>query len=217
MNTLETLSPIFDPVGTAILGTILFTASALSIHFGRKAYSEPIPNFTAQYTNGPCPALALLYNGIFALCMATGTLHSLLPQKLGGILGLIALPCALIFVSGYFIWFPRFLLPRWYPRAVKAGVPRHDPLLMGAFKALPRNEQLELLHHTAGTTAAPVPPPVSPPAPHPVSRSGSAARFQTPRPVVVGQDAPATGISRSLPGIGHENTTDHGSPEEGSR
>ena len=55
MNTLETLSPIFDPVGTAILGTILFTASALSIHFGRKAYSEPIPNFTAQYTNGRAP------------------------------------------------------------------------------------------------------------------------------------------------------------------
>ena len=44
---------------------------------------------------------------------------------------------------GFLIWFPRFLLPRWYRRAVKAGIPRNDPNAMGAFKALPLEQQRE--------------------------------------------------------------------------
>ncbi|RRD46566.1 hypothetical protein EII35_15495, partial [Arachnia propionica] len=60
---------------------------------------------------------------------------------MGGIIALTCLSCILIFFLGYLIWFPRLLLPPWYRRAVKAGVPRHDPLAMGAFKALPISEQ----------------------------------------------------------------------------
>ncbi|MDO5067092.1 MAG: hypothetical protein Q4D96_07430 [Propionibacteriaceae bacterium] len=47
----------------------------------------------------------------------------------------------IITLLGAIIWFPRFLLPPWYRRALKAGVPRHDPYAMGAFKALSLEKQ----------------------------------------------------------------------------
>ncbi|RRD05509.1 hypothetical protein EII34_07200 [Arachnia propionica] len=90
-----------------------------------------------------------------------------------------------------FIWFPRFLLPRWYPRAVKAGVPRHDPLLMGAFKALPRTEQLELLHHTTTSAATPA---VATTAAPTSATPPSAERFPTPAPAARSGGAPHTGV-----------------------
>ncbi|WP_148098937.1 hypothetical protein, partial [Arachnia propionica] len=49
--------------------------------------------------------------------------------------------CGIIMLLGFIIWFPRFLLPPWYRRALKAGIPRHDPYAMGAFKALPVEKQ----------------------------------------------------------------------------
>ena len=208
-----------DPIMLTI-HIIFLLFGIFSLALGRLLHTEPIPRFVPGHRGWSSWILAAPYGGFGVMGMGIiGFIPHLppLPLPILQAFALAVIASFLTFFLGFFIWFPRFLLPRWYPRAVKAGVPRHDPFLMGAFKALPRTEQLELLHHTAGTTAAPVPPPVSPPAPHPVSRSGSAARFQTPRPVVVGQDAPATGISRSLPGIGHENTTDHGAPEEGSR
>ncbi|RRD48638.1 hypothetical protein [Arachnia propionica] len=62
-----------------------------------------------------------------------------------------------------FIWFPRLLLPRWYRRAVKAGVPRHDPMAMGAFKALPISEQRQLVNLTTRAEHQPPPIPTTPP------------------------------------------------------
>ena len=47
------------------------------------------------------------------------------------------------FFNRFFLLVPRFLLPRWYRRAVKAGVPLNDPNAMGAFKALPLEQQRE--------------------------------------------------------------------------
>ncbi|WP_185744237.1 hypothetical protein, partial [Arachnia propionica] len=41
----------------------------------------------------------------------------------------------------------------------KAGVPRHDPLAMGAFKALPISEQRQLVSFT--TRAEHQPPPIT--------------------------------------------------------
>ena len=67
-------------------------------------------------------------------------------QSSGVVMNLVALvwlPCITISLLGIFFWFPRFLLPRWYRRAVKAGVPRNDPKAMGAFKALPLEQQRE--------------------------------------------------------------------------
>ena len=72
------------------------------------------------------------YLGLLSLC-----------QGDPGVIGLTWLFCGLTSLLGLFFWFPRFLLPRWYRRAVKAGVPRNDPNAMGAFKALPLEQQRE--------------------------------------------------------------------------
>ena len=53
--------------------------------------------------------------------------------------------CILVWLSSFLIRFPRFLTPAWYRRALKAGVPRHDPHLMGKFKALPKETQKQLV------------------------------------------------------------------------
>jgi len=77
------------------------------------------------------------------LLMSLGALKPPLSRIPGGVIGLTWLFCGLTFLIGFFFWFPRFLLPRWYRRAVKAGVPRNDPNAMGAFKALPVEQQRE--------------------------------------------------------------------------
>ncbi|MDO5066957.1 MAG: hypothetical protein Q4D96_06735 [Propionibacteriaceae bacterium] len=189
MTTLEAQTPIAEVFGMAFLGIMLLGASLVSFRFGWKAYSGPKPRFTTHYSGGSCPPLSLFYNGIFTLCMALATMKSFLPQKAGGFLGLIALPCALIFIIGYFFWFPRFLLPRWYRRAVKVGIPRHDPFLMGTFKALPSTEQLELLHHTGAPSVAPVVTPAAAPVP---ATPPSAERFSTSVPAAWGGSTPQT-------------------------
>lgn len=59
------------------------------------------------------------------------------PKVLMQAASIIWLISGIIFLVGSLIWFPRFLLPPWYRRAVKAGIPRIDPYAMGAFKAPP--------------------------------------------------------------------------------
>ena len=66
-------------------------------------------------------------------------------QNTGQILGLIWVALMPIWLSSFLIRFPRFLTPAWYRRALKAGVPRHDPHLMGKFKALPKETQKQLI------------------------------------------------------------------------
>ncbi|MDO5084590.1 MAG: hypothetical protein Q4D89_14490 [Arachnia propionica] len=73
--------------------------------------------------------------------MAVASLEPILPRVVMQVLGLIWLPSGAILFLGFLFWFPRVLLPPWYRRALKAGVPRHDPYAMGAFKALPVEKQ----------------------------------------------------------------------------
>ena len=58
-------------------------------------------------------------------------------------------------LSGFFVRFPKSLTPRWYRRALKAGIPRNDPYIMGKFKALDAETQKALIQlhkeHTART------------------------------------------------------------------
>ena len=68
-------------------------------------------------------------------------LHPLLVVFIGG----TGVLCILVWLSSFLIRFPRFLTPSWYRRALKAGVPRHDPHLMGKFKALPKETQKQLV------------------------------------------------------------------------
>ena len=75
-----------------------------------------------------------------------------------GLIGLILFPTGAIALLGMLFWFPRFLLPTWYRRAIKAGIPRNDRHLMGWFKELSENGQKELIrlreeHETRISTA----------------------------------------------------------------
>ncbi|MDO5083208.1 MAG: hypothetical protein Q4D89_07390 [Arachnia propionica] len=117
-----------------------------------------------------------------------------LPLPLLQVFALAVIASFLTFFLGFFIWFPRFLLPRWYPRAVKAGVPRNDPFLMGAFKALPRTEQLELLHHTTTSAATPAVAPTAAPTPTTTTKT---PRYHTPTPTT-GQGNLPLGITSGL-------------------
>ena len=125
---------------------VLILIGLLGLWQGWVAYTKPISRFVINYRGWPCPPLAMFYGGVAMLLMSFGALKPPLSRIPGGVIGLTWLFCGLTSLLGLFFWFPRFLLPRWYRRAVKAGVPRNDPNAMGAFKALPLEQQREAAH-----------------------------------------------------------------------
>ena len=129
--------------GDIFTAIFLLVIGILCLWQGWVAYTEPIPRFVINYHGWTCPPLAMFYGGVVMLLMSFGALKPPLSRIPGGVIGLIWAFCILSFLIGFFFWFPRFLLPRWYRRAVKAGVPRNDPNAMGAFKALPLEQQRE--------------------------------------------------------------------------
>ena len=145
MMTLVTLLEGIIP-GELFAAIVLILIGSLSLRQGWVAYTEPVPRFVINYRGWTCPPLAMFYGGVAMLLMSFGALKPPLSRILGGVIGLTWLFCRLTFLIGFFFWFPRFLLPRWYRRAVKAGVPRNDPNAMGAFKALPLEQQHEAAH-----------------------------------------------------------------------
>ena len=132
--------------------TVLFIAltliGLLGLWQGWVAYTEPTPRFVLHYTGWTCPPLAMLYGGIAMLLIGLlapvtelKELEAAIPDLILGVLGLTWVFCGVTFLLGLFFWFPPFLLPPWYRRARKAGIPRNDPHAMGAFKALPVEQQ----------------------------------------------------------------------------
>ena len=120
----------------------------LGLWQGWVAYTEPTPRFVLHYTGWTCPPLAMLYGGIAMLLIGLlapvtelKELEAAIPDLILGVLGLTWVFCGVTFLLGLFFWFPPFLLPPWYRRARKAGIPRNDPHAMGAFKALPVEQQ----------------------------------------------------------------------------
>ena len=135
---MEGLAPgdIFTAIFLLIIGI-------LCLWQGWVAYTEPVPRFVVNYHGWSCPPLAMLYGSISMLLMPLPAFKPPLHRILAGAIGWTWVFCCLTFLIGFFFWFPRFLLPPWYRRAVKAGVPRNDPNAMGAFKALPLEQQRE--------------------------------------------------------------------------
>ena len=127
----------------AAIGIGLFLLGLLGIRQSRIVYTEPIPRFVIDYHGWSSTILSLPYIAGFFLSMGVGAFKPVLPGVVMNLVALVWLPCTTISLLGIFFWFPRFLLPRWYRRAVKAGVPRNDPKAMGAFKALPLEQQRE--------------------------------------------------------------------------
>ena len=142
MMTLVTLLEGIIP-GELFAAIVLILIGSLSLRQGWVAYTEPVPRFVINYCGWTCPPLAMFHGGVAMLLMSVPAFKLPLPKIVAGVIGLTWLFCGLTSLLGLFFWFPRFLLPRWYRRAVKAGVPRNDPNAMGAFKALPLEQQRE--------------------------------------------------------------------------
>ena len=142
--------PLLEALPTGIIWVMIFATiiGLLGLRVGWVAYTEPTPRFVLHYTGWTCPPLAMLYGGIAMLIMGVlgpvtklEELQAAIPDLILGVLGLTWVFCGVTFLLGLFFWFPPFLLPPWYRRARKAGIPRNDPHAMGAFKALPVEQQ----------------------------------------------------------------------------
>ncbi|RRD02616.1 hypothetical protein EII34_15710 [Arachnia propionica] len=177
MITLEVTSVDISSPGAIFTQLLLATLGFFALRVGLSIRNATVPHFVSAYNGQSSSTLGLPYGGLSLLIMGSVNLLQHLPAKLAAPIAATALLGMTTFLLSTFIWFPRFLLPRWYPRAVKAGVPRHDPLLMGAFKALPHTEQLELLHHTTTSAATPTLP-TQPPEP-PTAKT---PHYHTPNP-----------------------------------
>ena len=129
--------------GEILVAIVLILIGVICFWQGWVAYTEPIPRFVINYRGWTCPPLAMFYGGVAMLLMSLPAFKPPLHRIVARVIGLTWVFCILTFPIGFFFWFPRFLLPRWYRRAVKAGIPRNDPNAMGAFKALPLEQQRE--------------------------------------------------------------------------
>jgi hypothetical protein len=99
--------------------------------------------------------LGLPFGGIFMLGGSIVPFAPLLPTWVIQVISVPAFPSMVIFLSAIIIRFPKSLTPRWYRRALKAGIVRNDPYVMGKFKALDIETQKALIQlykeHTART------------------------------------------------------------------
>lgn len=132
-------------VSPVVMGPILSFLGFLAIWGGMRIRNARIPNFVTTYTGRASGSLTLPFTGICLLCAGVAGVGYSLPSWVKGLIGLVLLFTGAIALLGTFIWFPRFLLPAWYRRATKAGVPRNDRHLMGCFKELSEDDQKELI------------------------------------------------------------------------
>ena len=101
------------------------------------------PRFVVNYHGWSCPPLAMFYGGVAHAAYVLGSTQTTpVPHPRRSDRTDMA-----ILRADLSTW-PLLLVspvssPRWYRRAVKAGVPRNDPKAMGAFKALPLEQQRE--------------------------------------------------------------------------
>ena len=139
MILFEEVAPgdFYTRIGMIIVGGLIFLQGV------RIRCSNP-PKFVANYRGWSSPELALPFGGVFVFTLRVGAFRPPVPPLLGLFFMLFGFLSGVIFLVGIFIWFPWFLTPKWYRRARKAGVPRHDPAAMGDFKALPVDEQKRL-------------------------------------------------------------------------
>ena len=131
MILLEGSGSISMPIYISI-GLVLFGLFAL--WQGVRIRREPIPRFVLYYRGWSSIALTMPYGGVFLITLGLGPLLPYLPLALGLLIWFVWVFSGVIFLVGIFIWFPWFLTPKWYRRARKAGVPRHDQPLWGTSK-----------------------------------------------------------------------------------
>ena len=127
--------------GEIFAAIVLILLGLLGLWQGWVTYTETTPHFVINYHGWACPPLAMFYGGAAMMLMSLPAFKLPLPKIALGVIGLAWIFCGITFLIGFFFWFPAFLVPRWYHRAIKAGVERNSPNTMGAFKALPLEQQ----------------------------------------------------------------------------
>lgn len=135
---LEALEPGVLEVGIGLILLGLF-----GLWRGWVIYTEPLPRFVVSYRGWSNTLLSLPYGGLFMASMGIISLKPPWPELILGLIAIAWLICGIIFLLGFLIWFPTFLVPRWYRRALKAGITRDDYPALTAFKALPAEQQKE--------------------------------------------------------------------------
>ena len=152
------------------VGIIFCCFGLIHCRLAWKVYTDPVPRFVTSYSGWSSTSLTFPYFAGFSLSMGVGAFKPILPDVVMNIVALVWLPSIVVSLLGSIIWFPRFLLPPWYRRALKAGIPRHDPYAMGAFKTLPVEEQKAAAQGRTpqhapkpNTTPGPPTPPYGPP------------------------------------------------------
>ena len=138
------------PSATTILdyvvaGSIFFIFGAWGLVVGLRLRYGSIPYFVSDYNGWTSLSLGIPFGGIFMLGGSIIPFASLLPTWVIQVISIPAAPSGAIFLSAIFVRFPKSLTPRWYRRALKAGIPRNDPYVMGKFKALDTETQKALI------------------------------------------------------------------------
>ena len=148
------------PTATTILdyviaGSIFFILGTWGLVAGLRLRYGSIPYFVSDYNGWTSMSLGLPFGGIFMLGGSIVTFAPLLPTWVTQAISIPAFPSMVIFSSAIIICFQKSLTPRWYRRALKAGIPRNDPYVMGKFKALDIETQKALiqLHKEHATRA----------------------------------------------------------------
>ena len=150
------MTPLAMPHPGAVLGgTLFFAAGVWSIFLGLRLRYGPIPYFVSDYSGWTSVSLALPFGGVFILGGGVSIIGSQVPAWTNMVSQIpiwvdrtVAIPLffsLVIGLSGFFVRFPKSLTPRWYRRALKAGIPRNDPYVMGKFKALDIKTQKALI------------------------------------------------------------------------
>ena len=127
--------------GDAVFLLFTLTIGILGLVRGLQIRWAATPSFVVEYQGWSSPALSLPYGAVYMFTLAIGTFREDLPLWLFQAVGVVMMLSLSITLLGFFVWFPRCLLPGWYRRARKAGVPRHDPYAMARFKRLAKAEQ----------------------------------------------------------------------------
>ena len=127
--------------GAIATGAVLLVLSIFGTIQGVRIWRDPVPRFVLQYRGWSNPGLSLPFGGVTMATMGLYGIQPRWPMLFAGVFALLWLVSGVIFLLGMFVWYPWFLLPRWYRRARKAGVPRNNLEEMAAFKALPVEEQ----------------------------------------------------------------------------
>ncbi len=129
------------PPGSIWTGLALLALGVIAIVRGTQFRLAETPNFVQSYRGWSCTELVLPFGGLHLIALAFSMFRDILSSWSHVPLAIVWLTSGVTFFLGFLVWCPPCLIPAWYWRARKAGVPRHDPHAMARFKRLTKAQQ----------------------------------------------------------------------------